>query len=165
MNAVLSIAVICAFAACLLSAITTDIRSMRIPNWISLALIGLFPAYVIVAEPAASALAHVAVAIGTLTLAFLLFAGNCLGAGDAKLLAALALWMGPHHIAPFLALMAIAGGVFVLILMIAHALALRYAALNGYQLFARPSHWMRGRKVPYGVPICLAAGAMTPALF
>lgn len=165
MQAVVSVAVLIAFIACLGCAITTDVRAMRIPNGISLALTALFGVYAVVAEPSVPIIAHVTVAVLTLILTFALFAANCLGAGDAKLLAALALWMGPHHVAPFLALTAIAGGVFVLVLMTAHALASRYAILNDYAVFARPSHWMRLGKVPYGVPICLAAGAMTPSLF
>jgi len=154
-----------AFVACLGCAMASDIAALRIPNWISLALVALFVGFVALHKPAAPVSSHVLVALATLTLTFVLFAANCLGAGDAKLLTALALWMGPSLIAPFLALVGILGGIFVAILFAVHSLASRYASLNRYAVFARPSGWMLARKVPYGVPICIAAVAMTPSLF
>ncbi len=165
MAAMVSVIVLSGFVACLVCAVITDVRAMRIPNWISLALIVLFMVHAAAADPAIPLLAHVMVAGAALALTFALFAANCLGAGDAKLLAALALWMGPTLIAPFLSTVGILGGIFVLFLMTAHGLAARYATLNDYAIFARSSHWMRARKVPYGVPICLAASAMVSALF
>ncbi len=165
MATMVSVIVLSGFVACLVCAIISDVRAMRIPNWISLVLIMLFMVYAVVANPAVPVMAHTMVAGAALALTFALFAANCLGAGDAKLLTALALWMGPPLIAPFLATMGILGGIFVLLLMTAHALATRFAVLNDYAMFARSSHWMRARKVPYGVPICVAASAMVPALF
>jgi len=154
-----------AFVACLGWAMASDVAALRIPNWVSLALAALFAVFVVFVKPAAPLGAHIVVALATLTLTFVLFAANCLGAGDAKLLTALALWMGPSLIAPFLALVGILGGIFVAILFAVHSLASRYASLNRYAVFARPSGWMLARKVPYGVPICIAALAMTPSLF
>jgi prepilin peptidase CpaA len=165
MAAMVHVIVLSGFVACLICAIIADVRVMRIPNWISLALIVLFMVDAVAANPVVPVTAHFMTAGATLALTFMLFAANCLGAGDAKLLAALGLWMGPSLIAPFLAVVGILGGIFVLFLMTAHALATRFAVLNDYAMFARSSHWMRARKVPYGVPICLAASAMVPALF
>ncbi len=153
-----------AFIACLACAAITDIRSMRIPNWVSLALLALF-AVSAAAGTVAAPQAHLLVALAVLVVTFTLFAANWLGAGDAKLLAALALWMGPQHIAPFLALVAILGGMFAAMLLTAHWLSQRYALLSHYAVFARSSEWMRAGKLPYGVPICVAAAALSPSLF
>jgi len=164
MESFVNIAVLSGFVACLACAASSDIRAMRIPNWISLALIALFTVFAL-AQPAAPVGAHALVGLATLSLTFVLFAGNCLGAGDAKLLSALALWMGPALIAQFLALVGILGGVFVMLLFAAHGLSARYASLHAYPVFSRSSCWVRARKVPYGVPISIAALAMTPSIF
>jgi len=46
-----------------------------------------------------------------LVAGFALFAANIMGGGDAKLLAALALFVGIHNIAAFLMLVAVSGGI------------------------------------------------------
>jgi prepilin peptidase CpaA len=45
-----------------------------------------------------------------------MFIGNLAGAGDIKLLAATSLWAGPHLVAVFLIVTAIAGGILALIM-------------------------------------------------
>jgi len=164
MMAYAGIIIALAFLVCLGWAAISDLRTMRIPNWISLALVALFALWSIFGFIDAPG-AHVLVALGVLLVTFGLFAANWLGAGDAKLLAALALWMGPQHIALFVGLVAILGGIFAAMLLSAHWLAQRYALLNDYTAFARSSEWMRAGKFPYGVPICVTAAAMTPSLF
>ncbi len=153
------------FVACLACAAANDLRDMRIPNWISLALVALFAGYAVINGAALPVQAHLAVGVGTLAVTFVIFAAGALGAGDAKLLSALALWMGPENGPAFLAMVAILGGLFALLLMAAHRLARRYAGLNDYTVFATSSRLMRAGKLPYGVPISLSAAAMVPTIF
>lgn len=138
-----------------LFAAVSDLRSMRIPNWISVALIVLF-AIGIPFGLSENLTAHLIV-FGIAALIVLgLFFAKLAGGGDVKLIAALALWMGPAGIVPFILYMALAGGV----LAIAAIVLTKNNALAGKE-FKNESSWLarlgRGeRVVPYGVAI--AAG-------
>ena len=87
-----------------------DLITMKIPNWISLALIGAAPMDVAI---------HVGIGFAALLVGMGMFAAGWIGGGDAKLLAASCLWMGMSGVAPFLIYTGIAGGAFCLLLMTA----------------------------------------------
>jgi prepilin peptidase CpaA len=97
-----------------------DLITMKIPNWISLALIGaFFPiAFLIGAAPMDVAI-HIGIGFAALLVGMGMFAAGWIGGGDAKLLAASCLWMGMSGVAPFLIYTGIAGGAFCLLLMTA----------------------------------------------
>ena len=97
-----------------------DLITMKIPNWISLALVGAFfpVALLIGASPVDIAL-HLVVGVVALLIGMGLFAAGWVGGGDAKLLAASCLWMGMSGFAPFLIWTGLAGGAFCLLLMTA----------------------------------------------
>jgi prepilin peptidase CpaA len=77
------------------AALVWDVMWLRIPNWIPLTLAGLF---VVAALPAQHSstwwLSHLAAGLGVLAVGIALFAWRKIGGGDAKLLAAIALWAG-----------------------------------------------------------------------
>ena len=77
------------------AALVWDFMWLRIPNWISLTLVGLF---VVAALPAQHPLnwwlSHLAAGLAVLAVGIALFAWRKIGGGDAKLLAAVALWAG-----------------------------------------------------------------------
>ncbi len=79
----------------LLFAAVTDMKSYRIPNWICVALVALFA----VAAPVGMALEriwpHIAVGVAVFAVGYLLYALTGMGAGDAKLGTAIAIWVGP----------------------------------------------------------------------
>lgn len=95
--------------ALMLVAAVTDIRSYRIPNWISVALVALFAVRAAVAP--VSLIGSLTIGAIILAAGFVLFATRLFGAGDAKLMAALSLWIGPGLILEFLMATALAGGV------------------------------------------------------
>jgi len=148
-----------------LFAAVSDLHSMRIPNWISLALLVLFvlglPFHIV-----AGITGHVIVfAIACLVLAALFFA-KMAGGGDVKLLAALSLWVGPEGIVPFLLVMSIVGGLMGgLGLLLA-----RSEGLKAHQ-FKWTDSWLarivRGEKVvAYGVAIAVGfVAALTKTYF
>ena len=72
-----------------------DLRSYRIPNWISIWLVALFLFAVLAAglRPD-SVLPHIVVGMVGLMAGYLLYAFTGMGAGDAKLGAAALLWSG-----------------------------------------------------------------------
>lgn len=149
------IATVLAFAALLLWAAGEDIHRLTISNWISLAIVGLYPIYVLSSPVPVAWPWSVAIAAVTLAVGFLLFALHLLGGGDVKLLSATALWAGPTFFAGFIMLTAIAGGVVGLAILVLRRRRMAPAANDG-TLPAQPA------VMPYGVAI--AAGGLMVAL-
>lgn len=84
-------------------AAASDALTMKIPNKISIALVAAF----VVAAPVAglswqSIGLHVVSGVAVLIVGFALFTRGLLGGGDAKLLAAGALWIGSQNLLDFL---------------------------------------------------------------
>lgn len=137
-------------------AAANDLFTMKIPNRISLALVGGFVALALLTRmPIETFGIHLACAAGVLILTFTLFAMNLFGGGDAKLMAAGALWMGGGYILPFLVLVTIFGGALCLLI-------LSYRRVVPANLLPLPEWAQRlhtaGGPVPYGIAI--AAGGL-----
>ena len=144
------VAALAAAALLLLIAALSDARRYRIPNVICLALIALFPLFVLTAPRAVEWEQHVVVFGLVLLSGFAMFFGNLAGAGDIKLLAATGLWAGPHLVAVFLITTAIAGGVLAVVM----------AILTHMRNTSRKPAVALGKvPIPYGVAI--AAGGLT----
>ncbi len=99
----------------LAAAALSDLRRRTIPNGLVLALVAAFALLVPLAglTPAALAL-HGAAGAAMLAGGFLLFAAGIIGAGDAKLAAATALWLGWPALPAFLLLLLLASGALAL---------------------------------------------------
>jgi prepilin peptidase CpaA len=138
-------------------AAANDLFTMKIPNVISLALVGGFVALALITRmPLETFGLHLACAFGVLALTFTLFAFKLVGGGDAKLMAAGALWMGPEFILPFIAFVTIWGGALcLLVLSYRRALPADLGPLPGW---AQRLH-TAGGPVPYGIAIA-GAGLM-----
>jgi prepilin peptidase CpaA len=108
--AVLHIPDLLALTAILVWAAIGDMRRLIIPNWISLAIAGLYVLHVAASPVPVGVLGGVAVGAATLVAGFGLFACNLIGGGDVKLMSAIALWAGPMRILDFLFVTAIMGG-------------------------------------------------------
>ncbi len=140
----LHIAVLAAAAILLIAAAITDAYRYRIPNGICLALMVLFPLFVLTAPRFIEWDQHLMVFLLVLLSGFAMFIGNLAGAGDIKLLAATGLWAGPHLVAVFLITTAIAGGFLALIMAI-----LTYARnVSGRRAVA-----LAKVPIPYGIAI------------
>ena len=144
------------FAALVIGAAVRDLASFTIPNWISLALVLAFaPAALLAHVSLADIGLSFAVGAGVLILAAGMFALGWIGGGDAKLMAAAALWLGLRGLAPFAIYTAIAGGLLALALV-----ALRSAWVR--PLTAGAPAWTQrlatpGESAPYGVAIAVGA--------
>jgi len=137
------------FAIVLLIASVSDIRYRRIPNWCVLVLLALFIPWIFVGPQVSVLPAVVAFAI-FFAVGVVLYAFGIWGAGDSKLIAAVALFVGWNRLLQFLFVTAVAGGVLALAIIVLHAPRVR-AMLNMRAAGASE------RNVPYGVAI--AAGA------
>ena len=138
-----------------------DLTSMTIPNWISAVLIlGFFPAAFVTGLPVNDMLLHFGVAVAVLLVGMAMFALRWVGGGDAKLLAAAALWMGMGGITPFLLYTALVGGAFGLLLLLARTYAQPYVfgAPNWVATLMEPKG-----DIPYGVAIAVGALLAYPA--
>ena len=130
------------FAIAMLASAALDIRSRRLPNWMNLVVaLGFLP------WAWASGLAwdqiaiHVGIGIAVLGVGFVLFAAGVIGGGDAKLGAAIALWVGfSFDLLRFFIVMSLAGGVLAVF-------ALIWQGTTRRQLT---------RALPYGVAIGVA---------
>ena len=107
--------------ATMIAAAAYDVLTLTIPNWISLALLALFPVLALVAGLGWHESAwHLAIGLAALAVGIAAFAAGIVGGGDAKLFAAVALYMGPLGIAPYVFDVAVAGGVLAMIFIVLH---------------------------------------------
>jgi prepilin peptidase CpaA len=133
------------FVATLLDAAWGDLRRLRIPNRVPLILLVAFVAYALAGGLSASQWpSHLGAALACFALSVGLFAMGLWGGGDAKLLPALALWAGATDLPRLLAVMALAGGLVALAVLVA-----RRAAMG-------KSGALRRLTVPYGIAIAAA---------
>jgi prepilin peptidase CpaA len=148
------------FPALIAYAAASDLLTMRIPNWLSLALVAAFAFIVAAGGLSWEALPmHAAAAALVLAVCFALFAFGWMGGGDAKLAAATALWLGFPSLMDYLLMAALAGGFLTAAILVLRAWPLpRFAVAWGwlFRLHDRKSG------VPYGVALAFAALIVFP---
>lgn len=150
-------ALVLAFPALVIVAALKDVLSFTIPNWISLALLAVFPlAAVAAGVPLATIGLHLGVGAMVLAAGLVMFALRWVGGGDAKLAAVVALWMGWPAVITFLFAAALVGGGLATVLILMRSAMLRPVVLLGPRWVTRLAE--PGQGVPYGV--ALAAGAL-----
>jgi len=111
MMAIICLAIL---ASLLLIGAAIDIRSRRLPNWLTAAVAALFIPYAIIASHPVDWFGVFTVVGITFVIGFTLFAFNLMGGGDVKLISGLALWAGPDFIALFILTTGLAGGLMSL---------------------------------------------------
>lgn len=95
-----------------------DLFTMTIPNRVSLALVAGFLCTAILAGmPLIDIAKHAGVGLAVLAVAILMFSQGWVGGGDAKLLAAAALWFGVNQIVDYIFMVAMFGGLLSLFFM------------------------------------------------
>ena len=153
---------IVAAAALMVTAAINDARAFKIPNWIWITLLALFPLYGLSAPHEVNWLHHFGIFAIILAIGFALFAGHFAGAGDVKLLAVAALWAGPNYIGVLLVMTGLTGG----LLAVGYALAawLRHrkqpqAATTTEESHASMMQALTKVAIPYGIAI--AVGSLT----
>lgn len=152
---ILSLGLLSILPGLVIAAALSDLTTMRIPNWLSGGLIlGFFPAALAVGLPLGVAGLHVAVAFVALLVGMGLFAFRIVGGGDAKLIAAACLWLGPSASLEFVLWTAVFGGLLSLGLIVARQ-DIAHHVIGG------PSwvHTLLEAKgdIPYGIAIAVGA--------
>lgn len=168
MNQTLLIIFALIFVCCLFYAIISDYTQLRIPNSVSIMLVAAFAVFAVLGGAGRlwpEVALHLMIAAAVFALFFFFFFMGWMKPGDVKLIGALMLWTGPAQGPQFVVLFAIFGGVFA-----AGLLSLRYALhyfpiLSDIPVMSKFSHWSRRGICPYGIPICIAALCVAPAIF
>lgn len=139
----------------------TDALTFTIPNWISLTLAAAFPVAALAVEmPLPTLGLNAAIGFAALILGMAMFALRWIGGGDAKLFAAVSLWLGWPAVTTFLAGAAFAGGGLAVMLISLRSAAFRPLVLLGPPWVARLAE--PGEGVPYGVAIAIGAFVAFP---
>ncbi|MEL6830099.1 MAG: prepilin peptidase [Pseudomonadota bacterium] len=142
-----SFVLLCAFAA------IRDLNTLTIPNWLNGWIAFLFLPMCVVAMPGWDVFGmHMLVGLIAFAIAVLLFSMNVFGGGDAKMIPAVALWIGPSGMMSFVVFMAIAGGVLTILIVVLRGV-LPQPATPGFAY----ETLTKGAGVPYGVAIAIGA--------
>ncbi len=145
------------FPLCMGLAAVWDISTFTIPNRLCAALVLGFAAAAPLCGLSLHDIAlHLAAGGGALLIGFALFAFRIIGGGDAKFLAASALWFGWPDVSAYAVGFSLAGGALVLLLLLIRNLTLPPAFLASRDWVARL--YDRNSGVPYGV--AFAAGGL-----
>jgi prepilin peptidase CpaA len=138
-----------------------DLFTMTIPNRISILLVASFAIVALVVAPSWAVInKHLMVAGIVFVAAITMFALGWLGGGDAKLLSAASLWIGPDLFVSYLVYVTMIGGLLALVI-------LRYREVSvlpewlGRQKWALRLHEKNGG-MPYGVALGASAMLMYP---
>lgn len=152
-------AVLMTFAAIMVFAAAMDLLTMTIPNRVSIALVAAFA----VAAPLMGLapheiLSHVGAGLLVLAAAFVLFALGGFGGGDAKLLAAGALWIGFDNLLLYLVCVTIFGGILALAILSYRRMPARALPIPDWALRLHD----RNSGIPYGIAIASSALLVFP---
>jgi prepilin peptidase CpaA len=148
------------FPVAMAFAAANDLFTMKIPNKISIALVVAFVLTALYMQmPLEDALWSMAVGIAFLAAGFAMFSMRLLGGGDAKLMAAGALWMGPGHALIYLAYVTIFGGILSAAILAYRKFA--SSGVTGLPVWAIKLH-AAGTGIPYGIAIAASALVVYP---
>jgi prepilin peptidase CpaA len=154
------LSVLLIFPFALIFAGISDAMSYTIPNKVSLIL---FVSFVLLVPFSGLSLAeigsHVVVGFLMLVVGFLLFARGYFGGGDAKIIAAASLWLGPDYTGMFILFAAFYGGILSLFIMKIYNTPLP-PFLAGQKWLV---NYQTGKAaVPYGIAIGVAGLSIFP---
>ena len=153
------------FPVLLIAAAICDLTSFRIPNILPGAIIALFPAFLIATAFSGHSAAwseiagHLLAGCLGLLIGMLLFARGWVGGGDAKLFAAICLWLGWQSLLEYAVVASLAGGLlcFALLVLRGTPLPAFFVRLPWMMRLADPKS-----AVPYGLALVAAALIILP---
>jgi prepilin peptidase CpaA len=153
-------AVLVIFPLCMAMAATNDFLSMTIPNRLSVILVVSF---LLIAPFSGLSVAdlgwHLLTGLVVFVAGFALFALRIMGGGDAKILAASAIWYGwTASTVTYFAYVGLFGGLLSVVVLMLRANA-NFIIVSGLPV---PATMMQANKVPYGIAIGAAAFATFP---
>ena len=149
------LAILTIFPAAVIFAAFTDLFTMTIPNRISLVLVAGFISLLPFSGLSLADIGwHFAAGALMLAITMGMFFAGVVGGGDAKLVSAVALWVGLDLLLPYLLMASIFGGALTLILLFIRKYPLLLAVSHASWL--ERLHQTRG-PIPYGIALSAAA--------
>jgi prepilin peptidase CpaA len=149
---------------CVSYAIVSDLRELKIPNWVPIALVAGFGPHAVLSSSELDLPMRLGVTAVIFCIGFFLFYMNLLGGGDVKLLGAVSLWVGPAHIFEFVIIMSFIGVVLAAALIWLRPRLDADAALGRLKA-TQAVRWLREGVCPYGLAIGLAGLVLVPQIF
>ncbi len=155
-------------AALLARSVWTDISELRIPNTVCAGMVLLWAAYAATKLAAGGdplILHSIFWAFVVLAGGFVIYCLGWMGAGDIKLISALALWAGPVLLPTFLLVTALAGGAISLGY-IGFRCAVRRLSVTPHLASFIPRRWISlvdaqtGAQIPYAPSIAVGASVI-----
>jgi prepilin peptidase CpaA len=157
---ILDLARLLLFPALMAFAAASDLFTMTISNRVSLALAAGFLILALLGGMGFHDLLwHIAAGAAVLTVAFVCFALGWMGGGDAKVVAAVALWFGFGHLMDYLLYASLFGGALTLLLLQFRQWPLPYT-LAGQAWLLRLHAKESG--IPYGIALAIGALMIYP---
>lgn len=151
----LEYAILLLFPAAMVFGGMMDLFTLTIPNRVSILLVATFFLAALVTGMPWSVLGmHLATGLVVFLIGFGLFAGGYVGGGDAKLLAAAALWLGYGPLPTYFMGVALAGGALALVILLYRAIIPPPFLLR--QPWAVRLH-NKTTGIPYGIALAVAA--------
>lgn len=128
----------------------SDLKTMTIPNWVSLALLAAFVVVGLIFLPFETFLWRLAGGAIVLAIGFALNMAGVMGGGDAKFGAAIAPYIAHRDIAAFMLIFSVS----LIATLVIHRIAMRIGPLRR----ATPdwASWTAGRYFPMGISIAAA---------
>ena len=160
-------------AALIARSVWTDVSELRIPNTVCAGVVLLWVVYAATNLAAGSdpfILQSILWAFVVLTGGFVIYCLGWVGAGDVKLIAALALWAGPVLLPTFLFVTALSGGVISLSYLGFRWAVRRLSVTPGIAGYI-PRRWVSlvdaqaGAPIPYAMPIAVGATVILWTLY
>jgi prepilin peptidase CpaA len=156
----LSIVALFVFPMLMAYAASSDLLTMRIANWLVVALtVGYFALALAARVPFNDIWISVAAALIVLAFAFAFFAFGWIGGGDAKLASATTLWVGFGLMLPYLIYAALLGGGLTLLVLVIRRYPLP-GWLQRHKWIDRLHDTKSG--VPYGITLAIAGLLVYP---
>ena len=153
-NQVINFVSILVFPLAMIFGALWDLTTMTIPNWLT---VSLAAAFVVLAPFAGLGMEeigwHFAAGALALVVGMAFFAFGWIGGGDAKFVAAVALWLGWSNLLAYLVVASVCGGVLTLALLGFRRLPLPQFAVR--QAWIARLHDHR-QGVPYGIALAIA---------
>jgi prepilin peptidase CpaA len=148
------------FPALMAFAASSDLLTMTISNRLSMALAGGFFLVTLITGMSLYAFGmHLAAAAVVLVIAFVFFSQGWIGGGDAKLVAATALWFGFDYLLDYLIYASLFGGALTVAIILFRKLPLPVILARQTWIFRLHES---GAGVPYGIALAAAALVVYP---
>lgn len=156
------------FAALMLIAAFSDITKFVIPNTVVVGVVALFCGSALLLPFEVRWELHLGALATVFAVGLVGYRFNALGAGDVKLISALALWTGFEHLPVLILYIALAGGALAVVLFVSRKLLFSAACyFPRLEPALRTRIFQMGAKIPYGVAIAIGgigAGISLPHL-